>query len=79
MILSNGASLLARVIAMASYGPKAKAYKLNTIAKAESPTFNGLYQSYITFGIFSGLKPFKILQDVYQKGGKKALAKYLRK
>lgn len=58
MTLSNGASLLARVIAMALYGPKAKAYKLNTIAKAESPTFNGLYQSYITFGIFSGLKPF---------------------
>ncbi|MFK5710734.1 DNRLRE domain-containing protein [Lysinibacillus boronitolerans] len=75
-IASTGAGLITRIIAMASYGPKA--YILNTIARGQKPTLRGVYSSYVISGISSGLQIFKRLKAIYRYGGKRALQNYLR-
>lgn len=75
-VASIGGSLITRVIALAGYGPKA--YILNTIAKGKKPTLSGLYSSYITSGVASGLNVFNRLKSIYRYGGKKAVTRYIK-
>ncbi|PIC73741.1 DNRLRE domain-containing protein [Sporosarcina sp. P17b] len=75
-VASTGAGLITRVIAMASYGPKA--YILNTIAQGKKPTFKGVYSAYVSSGITSGLKVFKHLQSLYRHGGKRSIQRYFK-